>query len=176
MVDLNQKDFSVEELIELLETPVEQTKPLFDKALEIKRSVLGNDVYFRGLLEYSNICAKNCYYCGVRCARKNLHRYQITDEEVREAARYAVENNFASMVIQAGERSNKAFVDDITRALDIIMEESGNNMAVTLSLGEQSEDTFRKWHDHGATRYLLRIESSNPELYGKIHPNDDLHS
>ncbi|HPE86058.1 MAG: [FeFe] hydrogenase H-cluster radical SAM maturase HydE [Bacteroidales bacterium] len=175
-MDLNKKNFSRDELVELLRTPVEEAQPLFDKALEIKRQTLGDEVYLRGLLEYSNRCAKNCFYCGVRCARKDLHRYEMTLEEVRSATRYAVENRFASMVIQAGERSNPAFVNSITRVLDCINRESNSSIAVTLSLGEQSEDTFRKWHDHGATRYLLRIESSNPDLYHKIHPNDRLHS
>lgn len=176
MIDLRKKEFTRDELIKLLNTPMEQVQELFDTALAIKKETMGDEVYFRGLLEFSNKCAKNCYYCGVRCGRKNLHRYEITDEEVREAARFAVENNFASMVIQAGERTNKSFIDRITRALDIIMKESDNNMGITLSLGEQAEDTFRKWRDHGATRYLLRIESSNRKLYEKIHPVDMLHS
>ncbi len=159
----------------LLDTPYHEAQPLFDTALAIKKEVMGDEVYLRGLLEFSNICAKNCYYCGVRRDRK-LHRYEITDEEVRTAARFAVEQNFSSMVIQAGERTSSSFVDRITRALDIIMEESNNRMAVTLSLGEQSEETYRKWLDHGATRYLLRIESSNKKLYEKIHPVDPLHA
>lgn len=176
MIDLNKKEYTKDELVALLNLNKDDSKILFQKALEIKRAVNGNQVFFRGLLEFSNICAKNCYYCGVRCGRTGLHRYEITEEEVREAARFAVDNRFGSMVVQAGERTNKSFVDKITKALDIIMAESNNNMGVTLSLGEQTEDTFRKWHDHGASRYLLRIESSNPDLYHKIHPNDELHS
>ncbi len=176
MIDLRKKEFSRDELIQLLNTPLDEAQELFDNALAIKKETLGDEVYFRGLLEFSNKCSKNCHYCGVRGGRKNLHRYEITDEDIRSAARFAVENDFASMIIQAGERTNKTFIDRITRALDIIMEESNNNMGITLSLGEQSEDVFRKWRDHGAARYLLRIESSNRELYEKIHPVDKLHA
>jgi biotin synthase len=99
----------------------------------------------------------------------------MTDEEVFEAVKYANENNFASMVIQAGEKSDKKFVSDIERLLKEIQKLSDGKLHITLSLGEQTKETYERWFTAGAHRYLLRIEVSNPELYEKLHPNDKHH-
>jgi biotin synthase len=93
-----------------------------------------------------------------------------------DAARYAHQHNFGSLVIQAGERSDKLFVRKISTLLKEIQKLSDGKLKVTLSLGEQSEDTFKLWRESGAHRYLLRIETSNRELYAKLHPNDRTHS
>ncbi len=177
MIDLkNKTDFTRQELVELLSLEGEELKMLYNKAAEEKLKHVGNKVYYRGLIEYSNRCAKNCYYCGVRRGNKGIGRYELTDEEVLEAARLAFEKNFASLVIQSGERSSRQFVKKIAFLLEKIRELSGGKLRVTLSMGEQTEDTFRLWRESGAQRYLLRIESSNPELYKKIHPDNALHS
>ncbi len=173
---LDQQSFSHEDLVRLLETDETDRKILFEKAATIKNENVGNKVFFRGLMEYSNRCAKNCYYCGVRGGNKEIVRYQMTDDEVIEAATFAYENRFASIVIQAGERTNKAFVNKITSLLTKIKKLSDGKLGITLSLGEQTEDTYNRWFDAGAHRYLLRIESSNRELYQKIHPGNTLHS
>ncbi len=93
-----------------------------------------------------------------------------------QAAALADEKQFGSLVLQSGERSDKAFTDQIAKLLQEIKYRFEGRLRVTLSMGEQSEETFRLWHESGAHRYLLRIEASNPELYHKIHPNDRLHS
>jgi biotin synthase len=174
---LEKDSFNKAELVELLSCQGEDKKKLFAKAAEIKKKYVGNKVYFRGLIEFSNICAKNCYYCGIRSGNKKLKRYYVTEDEVLEAVKYAYENKYASLVIQAGERSNKRFVDQITQLLIKINKLTNNEMGITLSLGEQSEDTYRKWKEEaGVRRYLLRIETSNPALYKKLHPDNELHS
>jgi biotin synthase len=99
----------------------------------------------------------------------------LQDEEVIDAARIAIDKKFGSIVIQAGERSDKRFVQKIASLLKEIKEISDGKLRVTLSLGEQAEETYQLWSDSGAQRYLLRIETSNPELYRKLHPNDSLH-
>ncbi|MDD3875826.1 MAG: [FeFe] hydrogenase H-cluster radical SAM maturase HydE [Bacteroidales bacterium] len=174
--DILLKDnFTHEELMILLASDVEGRNKIFKKAAQIKEDYVGNIVYFRGLIEYSNSCVKNCYYCGIRAGNKFSTRYNLTDEEVFDAVRYAYENNFASIVIQSGERVNVGFTEKISALLKEIKQISKGTMGVTLSLGEQDLETYQKWFKAGAHRYLLRIETSNRELYKKIHPDDAMH-
>ena len=103
-------------------------------------------------------------------------RYTLSDDEVMEAARYAYEHNFASIVIQSGEQSSKSFTSAIGNLLRKIHAETGGKLHITLSLGEQTEETYKRWYEAGAHRYLLRIEVSNPSLYLKLHPGDNRHT
>jgi len=164
------------EIINLLSSRGEDAKKLRNQAEALKKEKVGNVVYFRGLIEYSNICAKNCYYCGIRCGNDLISRYQLTDEDVFEAVDYAWKKKYASVVIQAGEISTPSFVSQIEFLLKEISRRTNNEIAVTLSLGEQTKETFKRWREAGASRYLLRLETSNPELYEKIHPADSKHS
>lgn len=173
---LQKKILSHTDIKSLLSLDKEGSGILFNHAHEVKTSLLGNKVYFRGLIEYSNICAKNCFYCGIRKDNGRYKRYTLTNGEVMEAARYAYENNFASIVIQSGEQSSKEFTHTIEGLLRNIHRETKGGLHVTLSLGEQTEDTYLSWYEAGAHRYLLRIEVSNPELYAKLHPNDLRHT
>lgn len=174
--DLLKKDhFTKDEIIRLLDCNEQERKLLFAESARIKEKYIGNKVYFRGLVEFSNICAKSCYYCGIRAGNSKTVRYQVTEDEVLEAAKYAFDEGYGSMVIQAGERSDKKFVDQITSLLVRIKEMSSGKLGITLSLGEQSEETLRTWFNAGAHRYLIRIEASNRELYAKLHPNNKIH-
>ena len=172
---LSQDSFNKNDLVTLLNADEQQRQLIFTKAAEVKEKYVGKKVYYRGLIEFSNLCGKNCYYCGIRAGNKNTHRYEVTPEEVMEAAKYAWENKFGSLVIQAGERSDKSFVKSISEILKQIRDMSKGELGITLSLGEQTEKTYREWYENGAHRYLLRIEVSNPELYGKYHPSDKRH-
>ncbi len=172
---LNKDHFLKEDLMALLSADEEGTKKIFAKAAETKKEFVGKKVYFRGLIEYSNYCSKNCLYCGIRAGNSRYARYQMTDEEVLTAAKFAFDNRFASIVIQSGERSDKKFISDIERLLKDIHKLTDGKLHVTLSLGEQTEETYHRWFEAGAHRYLLRIEVSNPELYKKLHPNDRHH-
>jgi biotin synthase len=172
---LSRDHFSKDDLIALLSTNEEDSRQIFAKAAEVKKEYVGNKVYFRGLIEYSNYCSKNCLYCGIRAGNSRYARYQMPDEEVIEAAKFAYDNHFASIVMQSGERSDRKFVTDIERLLKEIHKATGGKLHVTLSLGEQTEETYRRWYDAGAHRYLLRIEVSDRELYKKLHPNDRHH-
>jgi len=166
---------SKQDIALLLQCKGDDRAYLLEKSKEIKEKYIGKKVYFRGLIEYSNICAKNCYYCGIRRDNKKVERYTISDEEVLEAARFAYEKNYGSIVLQAGEISSPQYVHHITALLKQIKTLSHGKLGITLSLGEQSEETYREWFEAGAHRYLLRIEASNKDLYHKIHPNDHLH-
>ena len=125
----------------------------------------------RGLIEVSNICAKNCLYCGIRRGNARLARYHMTADEVLACADEAVRRGFPAVALQAGElesEANTAFYEDVLRRLP-------KGLEVTLSLGEQTDDVYRRWKAAAGDRtlrYLLRIETSNRELYAKIHPSD----
>ncbi len=172
---LSQSEFNKSDLEILLSAEQEDRKLIFAKAEEIKKRYIGNKVYYRGLIEFSNLCGKNCYYCGIRAGNTNTHRYEVTEDEIFTAAKYAYDNKFGSIVIQAGERSDAGFVRRIADIVAQIKKMSNGELGITLSLGEQTEDTYRLWYESGAHRYLLRIEVSNPELYLKYHPNDKKH-
>ncbi len=172
---LKKETFTKEDLIYLLDCRGEEQNRLFDRAAEIKAKYIGHRVHFRGLIEMSNICRKNCFYCGIRAGNTNVHRYTLTDEEVVEASRFAWKNRYGSIAIQTGELNSTDFVNHIENLLDKINSATNNELGITLSLGEQTEETYRRWFNKGGIRYLLRIESSNRELYAKLHPNDGHH-
>jgi biotin synthase len=145
---------------------------LFDKAYEVKQKLVGNKAFYRGLIEFSNICEKDCYYCGIRRSNKNVDRYMMKEEEIVEGAKWAYENNYGSIVLQSGEREDSFFINFITNVLKKIKEVSDGKLGITISLGEQSREVYKEWFEAGAHRYLLRIETSNPELYKQLHPEN----
>ncbi|MBN2262766.1 MAG: [FeFe] hydrogenase H-cluster radical SAM maturase HydE, partial [Prolixibacteraceae bacterium] len=127
---------------------------------------------FRGLIEFSNVCSKNCFYCGIRNDNQLVARYNLSDESILKAADFAYRNNYGSLVLQSGEVSSTTFTKRISNLLKAIKKLSKGELGITLSLGEQPADVYRHWFDAGAHRYLLRIETSSAELYGKMHPSD----
>ncbi|HBL75190.1 MAG: [FeFe] hydrogenase H-cluster radical SAM maturase HydE [Bacteroidetes bacterium GWF2_42_66] len=172
---IQQTDFQQEDLVRLLSAENEERILLFEKASQVKRETIGNKVYFRGLVEFSNICSKDCLYCGIRKSNTNVIRYDVANSEILEACRFAWENRFGSVVLQSGELSSPVFVNRVDHLLKEIKKLSNGELGITLSCGEQSRETYRRWFESGAHRYLLRIESSNPELYKKIHPDNEHH-
>lgn len=152
----------------------ERTNALFDEAYKVKVKTVGDMVYLRGLVEISNICRKNCLYCGIRRDNRDTGRYEISDADVLASAEFAYKEGYGSMVIQGGERTDRRFIDRITSLMVEIKKRWP--LGITLSLGEQSREVYREWFEAGAHRYLLRIESSSRKIYEKIHPSDSLHS
>ena len=173
---LQNNDFSKEGILELLETSQSEAKLLFQKAKEVKSCQIGDKVYLRGLIEFSNMCVKDCLYCGIRKSNKNVERYFLSDDEIIQAAKFAFSQNYASIVLQSGELKTKDFIARVAGLIQCIRKITGKNFGITLSCGEQNESTYSRWFESGANRYLLRIETSNKELYNKIHPNNSLHS
>lgn len=201
---------------------IRYTQQLREEAYKLKLERRGPQVYFRGLIELSNKCRKNCLYCGIRCGNCGVERYEMSDEQVLREAQFALDAGYGSIAIQGGERSDSAFVERIARlvyairrlvpggdplrvvkdiqgggagcgAIDNADPSAGygaigstgtgagncvsgrnsgmeNNLGITLSLGEQEREVFREWKNAGASRYLLRIEASNRDLYEKLHP------
>lgn len=160
----------------MLQSGGDERTQLLKKSRAIKEKVVGNKVYFRGLIEFSNICSKDCLYCGIRKSNDKVIRYDSTDKEILDACQFAWENRFASVVLQSGEISSPAFINRVDNLLKKIKQQSNNELGITLSCGEQSPETYLRWFESGAHRFLLRIESSNPDLYYKIHPNNKKHS
>ena len=164
---------TAEELARLLalEAP-DELALLRGAAYEVKLRHIGRRVSMRGLIEASNVCGKDCFYCGIRRGNAGVGRFQLSKEEIISAAEANMRQHYGSLVIQSGEvesEAHTAFIEDVLRE---IMKLSGGSLGITLSLGEQSRETYRRWHEAGARRYLLRIETSNAELYARLHPAD----
>jgi len=165
--------YSREDIIHLLSQGDEdEERRLFKSAYEVKKRHVGNAVYLRGLIEISNICEKDCYYCGIRKGNSLVNRYLMNEEEILSGARQAWEWGYGSVVLQSGEATNERYIRFIEKIILKIKAISSPGLGITLSLGEQDEETYRRWFRAGAHRYLLRIETSDRELYKSLHPQD----
>ena len=161
------------EIVRLLSPEGEAERAaLHAAAYAVKLRVSGPRVFLRGLVEIGNVCAKNCYYCGLRRDNAAVHRYQIPEEDVVRMARWALDRRYGSVVLQSGEIEGEAHAEQIARIVRAIRAFGDPTFAVVLSLGEQTEEVYRLWREAGAARYLLRIETSNPALYATLHPAD----
>jgi biotin synthase len=172
---LEQAEFSKTDIVRLLESKGDDRALLLKKSSEVKEKYIGNKVWFRGLIEFSNICGKDCLYCGIRKGNKNLTRYNLSDDEILAAARFAYDNRYGSIALQSGEIESNFVTERIDKLLYKIKEMSSGTLGITLSVGEQKPDVYKRWYDAGAHRYLLRIEATNEGLYRKIHPDDSKH-
>ncbi|HEY3372771.1 MAG TPA: [FeFe] hydrogenase H-cluster radical SAM maturase HydE [Prolixibacteraceae bacterium] len=174
---LGQQELSRQDIVRLLSiTDQVEQDDLIKKAYAIKASTIGTNVYLRGLIEFSNRCQKNCFYCGIRNENHKVTRYSLSDEEIIQVIELAQKNQFTGIVLQSGEIQNPEFTNRITRLLFKIKKATTAEFRITLSLGEQSLETYQDWFHAGAQRYLLRIETSSEELYKKIHPDNELHN
>lgn len=150
----------------LLDDPAE----LFAAAYRVKQRWTGRSVSLRGLIELGNDCAKNCFYCGIRRDNSKVQRYRIAEADAVRMARWSYERGYGSVVLQSGELESEENTSYIERIIRNINDFAGKELGITLCLGEQTESVYQRWQEAGAHRYLLRIETSNPELYAKIHP------
>jgi len=151
----------------LREERPERLQELYARADAVRRENVGDAVHLRGLIEVSSYCERQCMYCGLRKANRSLERYRMTRAEIEDCARMAVRLGYGTVVIQAGEDDalTAEWVAGIVRWI-----KRETPLAVTLSLGERSEDELRLWREAGADRYLLRFETSDPKLFRAIHP------
>ena len=148
----------------------EAAKILAEKADKIRREIYGNAVFIRGLIEVSNICKNDCLYCGIRRSNRNCDRYRLTKAEILECCDEGYGLGFRTFVIQGGEDAyfSDSVLCDIVRAI----KERYPDCAVTLSMGEKSEESYQKLFDAGADRYLLRHETADSEHYAMLHPEE----
>jgi len=151
----------------LREEDEKRLEALWQAADAARREHVGDEVHLRGLVEISNFCIRRCAYCGLRVDHEDLQRYRMETEEILACAQEAREYGYGTVVLQAGEDYGitRAWLASLVRA---IKEQTG--LAVTLSLGERSDEDLVAWREAGADRYLLRFETSDRELYDRIHP------
>lgn len=146
----------------------ELTLLLREYAVEQRKAVYGNSVYVRGLIEISSICKNDCYYCGIRCGNQNAQRYRLSPDEILECADTGYELGFRTFVLQGGEDSY--YTDELLEGIIRELKSKYKDIAITLSLGERSFDSYKRLYDAGADRYLLRHETADKEHYEKLHP------
>lgn len=142
------------------------------KARLIADKIYGKEIYIRGLIEFTNYCKNDCYYCGIRRSNQNADRYRLTREQIQECCDKGWELGYRTFVLQGGE---DGFYNDAWFEETIVrIKEAYPECAITLSLGERSRESYQRLFDAGADRYLLRHETANELHYGKLHP-EELH-
>jgi biotin synthase len=152
----------------LRETNESRLEELWTMADEARRNNVGNEVHLRGLIEFSNNCRRSCGYCGLNVGNRAVTRYRMTAEEILECAHQAVEYGYGTVVLQSGEDFgyDAGWIADLIRRI-----KKETSLAITLSAGERHDNELELWKTAGADRYLLRFETSDPNLYKRIHPD-----
>ncbi len=167
----NTRELSDDEWEALLAAEDEDTLAYLSScARQVRESIYGKAVYIRGLIEFTNYCKNGCYYCGINRSNKNCDRYRLTDEQILACVREGYDLGFRTVVLQGGE--DPYFTDDKIVSLVRAIKKMHPDIAVTLSIGEKSEESYRAYFEAGADRYLLRHETATEEHYAKLHPSD----
>ena len=159
------KTFTRSELLDILSCDEEY---LFERARAAREKVYGKKVFIRGLIELTNYCKNDCYYCGIRHSNHNCERYRMGKDEILDCCRKGYALGLRTFVLQGGEDSY--YTDDILEKIIKEINETYADCAITLSLGERSYDSYKRLFDAGADRYLLRHETANAEHYKTLHP------
>ena len=158
-----------QEWITLLENRTsEDAAYLFSLAVKWQEKYFGHAVYTRGLIEFTNICKNNCYYCGIRKENKNVDRYRLSIQQILECAKDGYELGFRTFVLQGGE--DPFYKDEDIVAIVKAIKKEYPDCAITLSIGEKSCESYQKYYEAGADRYLLRHETANEAHYRTLHP------
>ncbi len=160
---------SSEEYLFLIKNRRQCEKQLFENASAVRRQIYGDAIYVRGLIEFTNYCRNDCYYCGIRCSNKSARRYRLTEKEILECADYGYNLGFRTFVLQGGE--DAFFTDERLCRIIRNLKTRHADCAVTLSLGERSFESYKALKDAGADRYLLRHETADSKHYSQLHPD-----
>jgi biotin synthase len=162
-------DFSDRELLHYIATEDEdEMAELFAEARQVRQDHYGKDVYFRGLVEFTNYCKNDCLYCGLRCSNKVVERYRLSKEEILDCCREGNRLGFKTFVLQGGE--DPFYTDDMLESIVSAIRAEFPEHAITLSIGERTKESYRRLFAAGANRYLLRHETANTTHYKKMHP------
>lgn len=160
-----------DELYALLsESNTEETEYLKTRARYVTDSIYGKDIYIRGLIEFTNYCRNNCYYCGIRHDNRKVMRYRLSQQQIMECCRAGYELGFRTFVLQGGE--DAYFTDALLCSIIYNIKSEFGDCAVTLSVGEKSKKSYQSYFDAGADRYLLRHETADEEHYARLHPKE----
>lgn len=166
-----QRMLSKEEFFTLLTNLSEEDKKVLqEKARQTALNQFGDKIYTRGLIEFTNYCKNDCYYCGIRRSNRNVERYRLSKEDILSCCKEGYDLNFRTFVLQGGEDGTYSDEDMV----DIIKEIKKDfpDCAITLSIGEKSYESYLKYYQAGADRYLLRHETATEEHYNKLHPEN----
>lgn len=163
------RDLSDSQLKALIESD-EHDAALMKAADEVRRAHYGDRVYLRGLIEISSYCKNNCLYCGLRAGNRNAERYRLSEEQILSCCEEGYELGYRTFVLQGGE--DPYFTDEMICEIVRQIKKRYPDCAVTLSLGEKPRESYEKYHEAGADRYLLRHETADAEHYAKLHPGD----
>lgn len=162
---------SMEEWCRILQfNDKEFMEELFERARKYQHKYYGNGIFIRGLIEISNICKNNCYYCGIRRDNKNASRYRLSKEQILECCDKGYKLGYRTFVMQGGE--DGYFSDEVMTDIISTIKSRYSDCAVTLSLGERSYESYRRMYEAGADRYLLRHETADNEHYRMLHPKE----
>lgn len=143
---------------------------LQEYAVKQRKEIYGNSVFVRGLIEISNICKNDCYYCGIRRRNKNADRYRLSPQKILDCADVGYDLGFRTFVLQGGEDSY--YTDELLEDIIVKLKKKYDDIAITLSLGERTFDSYKKLYDAGADRYLLRHETADEKHYKMLHPKN----
>lgn len=161
-----------DELAYLLQNIEETGKDyLIEKAHETRMKVYGDKVYMRGLIEFTNYCKKGCKYCGISGANKNIDRYRLSLEEILLCSEMGYNLGYRTFVLQGGEDNH--YSDDMIIDVITVIKTKYPDVAITLSIGEKSYESYERYYKAGADRYLLRHETASRELFDRIHTNSN---
>ena len=163
---LTTHDLNAEEIVSLLADETINEK-LFYTADEVRKKFVGEEVHLRGLIEFSNICKCNCLYCGIRKDNSSVQRYRMNEDEIISLAKTAKDYNYKTIVLQSGEDAYFS-TEKLCKIISKIKE---MDFAITLSIGEKTFEEYKAYKEAGADRYLLRIETTDKDLYEKMHPS-----
>ena len=163
---------SYDEILYLLKSSEDELvrKELFKYSGEVTEKSFGKKIYIRGLIEYSNICKNDCYYCGIRKSNENLQRYRLSKEEILTSCENGYRLGFRTFVLQGGD--DGYFTDDYVCGIIEEIKKRYPECALTLSMGERDYDSYKRFYEKGANRYLLRHESINSNHYSLLHPEN----
>lgn len=173
---LGKSSFTKQDIVTLLSaTGPKDVERIRQKAHQVLLENCGTAVRLRGLVEFSNLCVNDCNYCGIRKSNAAVKRYVLTKEEILEAARFCADAGYGSIVLQSGERRDGgfvAFVEDIVSEIKAKTVSAclPQGLGITLSVGEQTKETYERFFAAGAHRYLLRIETTSRTLFASLHP------
>lgn len=162
-------ELTKDEIVSLLEHPFDVGSSLFTAADRVRKKYVGDEVHLRGLIEFSNYCKQNCLYCGFRRDNKNVTRFRLSEEEILKFAQDASNQGYKTVVLQSGE--DPYFTID--RMKKIISEIKKLDMAITLSIGEKTFEEYQAYKEAGADRFLMRIETTDKNIYTKLDPDMD---
>jgi biotin synthase len=165
------KDLTREDIIALLKLPGKYSAALYLAADRVRKQQIGDEVFLRGIIEFSNFCERNCLYCGLRKGNKKLSRYRMSDDEIIDTAKQINKTGISTVVLQSGEDSFYR-VEMICNLIERIQKET--NLIITLSIGERPLDDYKAFQQAGANRYLLKHETSSPDLYQYLRPGCQL--